>query len=137
VKVLLITALVLAVTALLGVGVTPFASDGSIKELEAFQRADGDTRAAYSAAVSHRDLFTSLPCYCGCVRLLEPHRHLLDCFITPDGALESHALGCLVCVDIALEAVAESERGLSTAAIRALIDEKFALAGPPTETPLP
>jgi hypothetical protein len=96
-----------------------------------------DTRAAYEAAPSHRDLFAHLPCYCGCGLLKEPHGSLDRCFLLPDGRVEAHASGCRICVDIATQALVLESQGLDHASIRARIDEQFARAGPPTDTPLP
>ena len=96
-----------------------------------------DTRAAYEAAPMHRDLFAHLPCYCGCGLLKEPHASLDRCFLLPDGNVEAHASGCRICTDIALDALVMEAQGLDHAAIRARVDEKFARAGPPTDTPLP
>jgi hypothetical protein len=96
-----------------------------------------DTRAAYEAAPSHRDLFQHLPCYCGCGLLKEPHASLDRCFLLPDGSAEAHASGCRICTDIATDALAMAAQGLHHATIRARIDAKFTGAGPPTDTPLP
>ena len=99
--------------------------------------ASAEVRQAYQLALARRDLFAHLPCYCGCVLLDEPHRSLADCFVRADGSFDTHASGCRICVDIALDAEAASQRGLDHAAIRALIDEKYAKSGPGTSTPLP
>lgn len=96
-----------------------------------------DTRQAYEAAPSHRDLFAHLPCYCGCGLLKEPHASLERCFLLPDGSFEAHASGCGICTDIALDALAMEAQGLEHADIRTRVDEKYARAGPPTDTPLP
>jgi len=37
-------------------------------------KASPDVRQAYQLALARRDLFSHLPCYCGCVLLDEPHR---------------------------------------------------------------
>jgi hypothetical protein len=58
----------------------------------------GDVASHYAFARDHRDLFSMIPCYCGCEATLD-HRHLYDCFVRPDGAWESHASGCSVCID--------------------------------------
>ena len=96
-----------------------------------------DTRAAYEAAPSHRDLFSHLPCYCGCGLLKEPHGSLDRCFLLPDGNVEAHASGCKICTDIATQALVMEAQGLDHATIRAQIDQQFARVGPPTDTPLP
>ncbi len=58
----------------------------------------GDIASHYEFASEHRDLFSMIPCYCGCEATLD-HRHLYDCFVRPDGGWESHASGCSVCID--------------------------------------
>ncbi|MBI5283945.1 MAG: hypothetical protein HY874_02535 [Chloroflexi bacterium] len=112
-------------------------SSGTSVDLSGMPDMPADTRQAYEAAPSHRDLFAHLPCYCGCVLLKEPHDSLDRCFLLPDGSFEAHASGCRICTDIAIDALAMEAEGLSHTAIRALIDVKFARAGPPTDTPLP
>lgn len=52
----------------------------------------------YQSAERHHDTFEQVPCFCGCEEMLG-HRHLGDCFIRADGqGLESHAIGCGVCL---------------------------------------
>jgi hypothetical protein len=82
-------------------------------------------------------LVAHLPCYCGCGLLKEPHGSLDRCFLLPDGRVEAHASGCRICTDIATQALVLESQGLDHASIRARVDEQFARAGPPTDTPLP
>jgi hypothetical protein len=112
-------------------------SGGSSVDLSRLPDMPADTRHAYEAAPSHRDLFAHLPCYCGCGLLKEPHASLERCFLLPDGSFEAHAAGCRICTDIALDAIAMRAQGLDHAVIRARVDEKYARAGPPTDTPPP
>jgi len=112
-------------------------SGGTNVDLSGMPDMPADTRHAYEAAPSHRDLFAHLPCYCGCTLLKEPHASLDRCFLLPGGSFEAHASGCRICTDIAIDALAMEAEGLSHTAIRALIDVKYARAGPPTDTPLP
>jgi hypothetical protein len=87
----------------------------------------------YRLAVDHQQLFEGLPCYCGCgVMPEDPHRNLLDCFINDDGSFDSHASGCEVCDDEAIDAARWQAEGKSAAEIRALIDAKYESDGPPT-----
>jgi hypothetical protein len=58
----------------------------------------GEIAAHYGFARANRDLFSHIPCYCGCEATLD-HRSLFDCFVTPEGGWESHASGCSICVD--------------------------------------
>ena len=112
-------------------------SGGTSVDLSGLPKLPADTRQAYEAAPSHRDLFAHLPCYCGCALLKEPHASLERCFLVPDGSFEAHASGCRICTDIALDALAMEAQRLDHAAIRARVDDKYARAGPPTDTPLP
>lgn len=50
----------------------------------------------YRGAAADPEAFTAARCYCGCEQMLD-HRHLLDCFVRPDGAWERHAVGCGTC----------------------------------------
>jgi hypothetical protein len=87
----------------------------------------------YRIAVEHQQLLERLPCYCGCgVMPEDPHRNLLDCFINDDGSFDSHASGCIVCDDEAIDAARWQAEGKSAAEIRALIDAKYESYGPPT-----
>ncbi|TAK65710.1 MAG: hypothetical protein EPO22_04530 [Dehalococcoidia bacterium] len=133
----------IAAMATAGVATAWISSDGEGPSARASIDLDGlpdmpaDTRAAYEAAPSHRELFAHLPCYCGCGLLKEPHGSLDRCFLLPDGKAEAHASGCKICTDIATQALAMEAQGLDHATIRARVDEQFARAGPPTDTPLP
>lgn len=52
----------------------------------------------YRMAEDRPELFAGIPCFCGCDAMLD-HRHLLDCFVRPDGSgWEAHAAGCGVCL---------------------------------------
>ena len=51
----------------------------------------------YLAAADDPEAFERVACYCGCEAFLD-HRHLLDCFVRPDGGWERHATGCAVCL---------------------------------------
>lgn len=51
----------------------------------------------YTFARANADVYAQVPCFCGCQQMLG-HRNLEDCFVTPDGAWESHASGCDVCI---------------------------------------
>ena len=84
-------------------------------------------------AAQQPHLFSQLPCYCGCgVFLDDPHRNLLDCFMNADGALDPHASGCSLCLDIAFDGVEWQAQGKSPAEVQALVDEKYESFGPRT-----
>jgi len=91
--------------------------------------------AAYQLAVDNRQLFSQMPCYCGCARLDMPHENLDQCFFMANGSFEMHAAYCTICADIATAAVSWQSDGKSTAAVRQLVDEKFGEVGPGTNTP--
>jgi hypothetical protein len=90
---------------------------------------------AYRLAVDNRQLFSQMPCYCGCARLDVPHQNLDQCFFTGDGSFEAHAAYCTICADIAIDAVRWQSEGNTTAEVRRLVDEKFGDVGPSTSTP--
>lgn len=63
-----------------------------------------DHQALYLAASDDPTAFEQVACYCGCEAFLD-HRHLLDCFVRPDGGWERHATGCGICLAEAREVV--------------------------------
>ena len=89
-------------------------------------------RDAYRVAQTRGPLLATLDCYCGCGQLDPPHTSLLDCFIQPDGSWDTHASGCGICQDEALDANLWAAEGLSPAEIGRRIDEKYQEYGPPT-----
>ena len=90
---------------------------------------------AYRLAVDNRQLFSQMPCYCGCSRLDMPHQDLDQCFFTADGGFDQHAAYCTICADIAVDAVRWQSEGKTTTEVRRLVDEKFGEVGPGTNTP--
>jgi len=90
---------------------------------------------AYRLAVDNRQLFSQMPCYCGCGRLDMPHQDLDQCFFTADGTFEKHAAYCTICADIAAAAAGWQSEGKTTAEVRLLVDDKFGDVGPATNTP--
>jgi hypothetical protein len=93
------------------------------------------SQEAYQLAVDNRELFSHMPCYCGCGKLSMPHQNLDQCFFMPDGGFDQHAAYCTICADIAIAAVGWQSEGKSTADVRRLVDEEFADRGPGTDTP--
>lgn len=63
-----------------------------------------DHQRLYEAAAADPEAFGQVACYCGCESFLD-HRHLLDCFVRPDGGWERHATGCAICLAEAREVV--------------------------------
>lgn len=91
-------------------------------------------RAGYEFAISEGgDLLRQLPCYCACAAL--GHTHLRDCFISDAGVFDSHAAGCELCVDEALDARRLAAQGRSAKEIRAFIDATYGKSGVGTNTP--
>jgi len=90
---------------------------------------------AYRLAVDNRQLFSQMPCYCGCSRLDMPHQNLDQCFFMADGSFDQHAAYCTICADIAVDAARWQSKGETTAEIRRLVDDKFGEVGPGTNTP--
>ena len=91
------------------------------------------TERGYRLAVENQPLLVRMPCYCGCGAMPEdPHKSLLDCFIGDDGSFDSHASGCELCVDIAVDAVQWRAEGKSLAETLSLVDEKYQGYGPST-----
>jgi hypothetical protein len=106
---------------------------GSSAEFPAFVYHSPEVERAYGLAVQHQELFPLLPCYCGCgVMPEDPHRNLLDCFITGDGSLNPHASGCRICVDIAIDGTEWWAQGKSPAEVRSLVEAKYQSYGPAT-----
>jgi hypothetical protein len=65
----------------------------------------------YRFARANAGVYQQVPCFCGCQDMLG-HRNLEDCFVTPDGAWESHAAGCAVCVDESQMVIRMMSRGM-------------------------
>lgn len=108
---------------------------GEIREFPAFAYTSDATLAGYRAAVANQDLFTQMPCYCGCGMHSIAHHNLKECFIKPDGSFESHAASCRICVDIARDVMKWQSEGKSTWQIRQDVDAKYSRYGPSTDTP--
>jgi hypothetical protein len=60
------------------------------------------------------------------------HRNLEDCFVTPDGAWESHASGCQVCIDESQMVTRMMGRGVDPGSMHDRIVASF--GGPMTGT---
>ena len=131
---------VLAVILALTVSGFGWGSDDSSATAEGHQFPDfvyssQTSLAAYKLAVDNRELFSQMPCYCGCAKLDVPHQDLDQCFFMPDGGFEKHAAYCTICADIATAAAGWQSDGKTTAEVRQLVDEKFGDVGPATNTP--
>jgi len=74
-----------------------------------------------------------VPCYCGCGAI--GHHSNLACYMKDVSAggeivFDDHALGCSICVDIALDVMKMTEEGRDLAAIRSQIVETYSAFGP-------
>lgn len=89
-------------------------------------------REAYQFAVANPNVLKQLPCYCGCGGM--GHTSNYSCYVMemPDGQshFDGHALGCSICVDIALDAKRLLERGANVPAIRLNVDATYSRYGP-------
>ena len=95
---------------------------------------------AYEFAARHPEVLQYVPCYCGCERIGHTANH--SCFVKSRAAngqvteWDSHGIGCSVCLQVGLDAMALFNQGLKPTAIRDAIDKKYA-AGFPSSTPTP
>jgi hypothetical protein len=74
------------------------------------------------------DVYSEVPCFCGCDATLD-HRFLLDCFVRPDGRWEAHASGCGVCLEEGRMIRSMLAGGSATAEIRAEVIDAFTMNG--------
>jgi hypothetical protein len=73
--------------------------------------------AHYEYARANASVYAQVPCFCGCQEMLA-HRNLEDCFVTPDGAWESHASGCQICIDESQMIMRMTGRGMGPEMMR-------------------
>ena len=78
----------------------------------------------YGFARANPTIYAEIPCFCGCQEMLG-HRNLEDCFVTPEGAWESHAAGCQVCVDESQMVMRMMGRGTGTQMMQERIVGEF------------
>ncbi len=136
VSVLMILVSALALT---GCGAKSDASDHSVAMAEsgtmpaAVMAAPGVVSEAYRFAAANPDILSQIPCYCGCGGM--GHRSNYNCFWQNDGSVDTHALGCGICVDIAQDVRRGLAQGQSLQAIRLQIDADYSRFGPATDTP--
>ena len=129
----LVTLLVLAMSGF-GWGGEDSSATAEGPQFPAFVYESQTSLDAYQLAVDNRQLFSQMPCYCGCTRLDMPHQNLDQCFFMADGSFEQHAAYCTICADIATATVSWQSEGKSTAEVRQLVDAKFGDMGPGTNT---
>jgi hypothetical protein len=95
-------------------------------------------REGYTFAIegaANRAALEAVPCYCHCVDL--KHTSLRSCFIKDDGDFDTHAAGCKMCVDEALDVKLLLAAGKPLPEIRRTIDAKYGGSGKPTKTAFP
>jgi hypothetical protein len=80
--------------------------------------------AHYEHARANANVYAQVPCFCGCQEMLA-HRNLEDCFVTPDGAWDSHASGCQVCIDESQMLMRMMGRGMGPGMMRDRIVAEF------------
>jgi hypothetical protein len=96
------------------------------------RRSPTAVREAYQFAVANPAILKQVPCYCGCGGV--GHTSVHSCYVavdTPGEPLryDGHALGCSICVDIALDALRLTREGMSPDMIRAYVDRNYARFG--------
>jgi len=103
-------------------------------------RAPEVIRSAYAFAAHNPHILEYVPCFCGCESA--GHTGNADCFVksrNPDGTVnswEQHGQACVVCIDVAQDAMQLHASGGSVRDIRSAIVAKY---GPqsPRQTPTP
>lgn len=98
---------------------------------ERVQHAAVSVQDAYRFAVANPEVESAIPCYCGCGGM--GHRSNYACFVSRVDAgevtFDGHALGCSICVDIALDARRLMGEGKSVQEIRTYVDATYAKYG--------
>ena len=97
------------------------------------QRAPVTVVNAYRFAAANSELLSQIPCYCGCGSM--GHTSNAACYLVDpenqsESAIEPHALGCSICIDITQDVMRLKRRGDSLADIYAFIDSTYARYGP-------
>jgi hypothetical protein len=100
---------------------------------QAVQMAPQSVRDAYRLASANPHLLRQIPCYCGCAAM--GHASNYACFWQENGQLDSHALDCGICVDIAQDVHRGMEQERTLAEIRSQVDGDYSRFGPGTDTP--
>ena len=96
--------------------------------------------AAYEFAARNPDILEYVPCFCGCDSA--GHTGNADCFVqsrNEDGSVQSwepHGMACLVCIDVARDAMQLHASGGSVRDIRSAVEGKY-LPRATRQTPTP
>lgn len=96
--------------------------------------------ALYQGAIDHGDVYSQMPCYCGCAIYQHPHTSLMSCFIkdkAADGSITwtDHSTTCDICTGVAELTLAELGKGTPLAQIREMVHAKYKYTGVWTDTP--
>ena len=98
-------------------------------------------RDAYIFAAQNPQILDYVPCFCGCET--RGHKRNADCFVqsrNPDGSVrewDTHGMACIVCIDVARDAMQMRASGARVDDIRAAVESKYAAYERQTPTPLP
>lgn len=97
------------------------------------QSAPPSVQQAYQFAIANPEVLSEIPCYCGCGPMGHDSNHA--CYVSgenDDGspAIDGHALGCSICVDITQDAMRLLAQGKSVPEIRAYVDDTYSQYGP-------
>ena len=87
---------------------------------------------AYQFAVANPDVLKEIPCYCGCGAM--GHTSNYSCYISVvDGnekvSIDTHALGCSICVDITQDTMRLMKQGNTVPEIKTYIDQTYSQYG--------
>lgn len=98
-------------------------------------------RDAYIFAAQNPQVLEYVPCFCGCET--RGHKRNADCFVqsrNPDGSVrewDTHGMACLVCIDVARDAMQMRASGARVDDIRSAVESRYAAYERQTPTPLP
>ena len=98
-------------------------------------------RDAYIFAAQNPQVLEYVPCFCGCET--RGHKRNADCFVqsrNPDGSVrewDTHGMACIVCIDVARDAMQMRASGARVDDIRDAVESKYAAYERQTPTPLP
>ncbi len=98
-------------------------------------------RDAYIFAAQNPHVLEYVPCFCGCET--RGHKRNADCFVqsrNPDGSVrewDTHGMACIVCIDVARDAMQMRASGARVEDIRTAVESKYAAYERQTPTPHP
>jgi hypothetical protein len=88
---------------------------------------------AYQFAVANPDVMKQIPCYCGCGAM--GHTSNYACYVDDVDAngkvtVDTHALGCSICVDITQDTMRLLKQDKTVPEIKSFIDQTYSQYGP-------